>query len=96
MPKVNLLFATIAGVVALSFMAPSQLLATTDQSPEQRKLFIVGAKLWPVYCAQCHNARPGSSFSPAQWDTITMHMRTQSIMPAQDMRAIKEFLKEAR
>jgi len=25
-----------------------------------------------------------------------MHMRTQSIMPAQDMRAIKEFLKTAR
>ena len=71
-------------------------LATTAQSPEARKLFIEGAKLWPVYCAQCHNARPGSQFSPAQWDTITMHMRTQSIMPAKDMRAIKEFLKEAR
>ena len=70
--------------------------AETAQSPEQRKLFIKGAQLWPVYCAQCHNARPGSQFSPAQWDLITMHMRTQSIMPAQDMRAIKEFLKTAR
>jgi mono/diheme cytochrome c family protein len=68
----------------------------TEQTAEQRKLFIEGAKLWPVYCAQCHNARPGSQFSPSQWDTITMHMRTQSIMPAKDMRAIKEFLKEAR
>jgi mono/diheme cytochrome c family protein len=67
-----------------------------EQSPEQRKLFVEGATLWPVYCAQCHNARPGSQFSPSQWDTITMHMRTQSIMPAKDMRAIKEFLKEAR
>ena len=63
---------------------------------EQRKLFVEGATLWPVYCAQCHNARPGSQFSPSQWDTITMHMRTQSIMPAKDIRAIKEFLKEAR
>jgi mono/diheme cytochrome c family protein len=71
-------------------------LATTAQTPEQRQLFVEGAKLWPVYCAQCHNARPGSQFSPSQWDTITMHMRTQSIMPAKDMRAIKEFLKEAR
>jgi mono/diheme cytochrome c family protein len=67
-----------------------------EQTMEQRKLFVEGAKLWPVYCAQCHNARPGSQFSPAQWDTITMHMRTQSIMPAKNMRAIKEFLKEAR
>jgi mono/diheme cytochrome c family protein len=66
------------------------------QSLENRKLFVEGAKLWPVYCAQCHNARPGSQFSPAQWNTITMHMRTQSIMPAKDMRAIKEFLQEAR
>jgi hypothetical protein len=49
-----------------------------------------------VVCAQCHNARPGSPFSPAQWDTIAMHMRTQSIMPAKDMRAIKAFLEHAR
>jgi mono/diheme cytochrome c family protein len=67
-----------------------------EPTAEQRRLFIEGAKLWPVYCAQCHNARPGSQFSPTQWDAITMHMRTQSIMPAKDMRAIKEFLQQAR
>jgi mono/diheme cytochrome c family protein len=71
-------------------------IASEEQSTEQRQLFVTGAKLWPVYCAQCHNARPGSQFSPAQWDAITMHMRTQSNMPAKDMRAIKEFLKQAR
>jgi mono/diheme cytochrome c family protein len=70
--------------------------ASEEQTKEQRELFITGAKLWPVYCAQCHNARPGSQFSPAQWDAITMHMRTQSIMPAKDIRAITEFLKRAR
>lgn len=80
---------TIAFAIAATTFA-------TEQTPEQRRLFVDGAKLWPVYCAQCHNARPGSQFSPSQWDTITMHMRTQSIMPAKDMRAIKEFLKEAR
>jgi mono/diheme cytochrome c family protein len=67
-----------------------------QQSPEERRLFIEGAQLWPVYCAQCHNARPGSQFSPAQWESITMHMRTQSIMPTKNMRAIKEFLEHAR
>jgi len=70
--------------------------AAEQQSPEERRLFIEGAQLWPVYCAQCHNARPGSQFSPTQWDSITMHMRTQSIMPAKNMRAIKEFLEHAR
>ena len=67
-----------------------------EMTKEQRELFVTGAKLWPVYCAQCHNARPGAQFSPAQWDAITMHMRTQSIMPAKDMRAITEFLKRTR
>jgi len=60
---------------------------------ERRHLFREGAKLWPVYCAQCHNARPGSEFAPYQWDAIIMHMRTQANLPAQNARAILEFLK---
>jgi len=60
---------------------------------EKQKLFLEGARLWPVYCSQCHNARPGSQFSPAQWDVIMMHMRTQSNMPAKNANAIKEYLK---
>ena len=82
--------------MAMAVMRPFTGIAAEEQSKEQRQLFVTGAKLWPVYCAQCHNARPGSQFSPAQWDAITMHMRTQSEMPAKDMRAIKEFLKQAR
>jgi hypothetical protein len=67
--------------------------AAETQTPEQRRMLIEGAHLWSIYCNQCHNARPGSQFSPAQWDAITMHMKTLSNMPAKDMRAIKEFLK---
>jgi len=70
--------------------------SASEEQTKERELFVTGAKLWPVYCAQCHNARPGSQFSPAQWDAITMHMRTQSLMPAKDMRAITEFLRRAR
>lgn len=86
----------LVGIAALCLAGGQSVLAATTESPEQRQLFVLGAKLWPVYCAQCHNARPGSQFSPSQWDAITMHMRTQSIMPAKNLRAIKEFLKEAR
>jgi mono/diheme cytochrome c family protein len=82
--------------LAIAAMTPSITIASEEQSKEQRELYVTGAKLWPVYCAQCHNARPGSQFSPAQWDAITMHMRTQSIMPAKDIRAITEFLKRTR
>jgi mono/diheme cytochrome c family protein len=67
-----------------------------ESKAEKRTLFLDGARLWPVYCSQCHNARPGSEFSPAQWDAIMMHMRTQSNMPAKDARAIKEYLKGGR
>jgi mono/diheme cytochrome c family protein len=73
-----------------------QAFAVERQTPEEMQQFVEGAKLWPVYCAQCHNARPGSQFSPAQWNAITMHMRTLSNMPAKDMRSILAFLKEAR
>jgi mono/diheme cytochrome c family protein len=82
--------------LALAATRPSVGIASEEQSKEQRELYVTGAKLWPAYCAQCHNARPGSQFSPAQWDAITMHMRTQSIMPANDIRAITEFLKRTR
>jgi mono/diheme cytochrome c family protein len=82
--------------LAIAAITPSVSMAAEEQTKEQRELYVTGAKLWPVYCAQCHNARPGSQFSPAQWDAITMHMRTQSIMPAKDMRAITEFLKRTR
>jgi mono/diheme cytochrome c family protein len=83
-------------VTSLALATSIRVAAAEEQAPEQRQLFVEGARLWPVYCAQCHNARPGSQFSPAQWDAITMHMKTLSNMPAKDMRAIKEFLKEAR
>ncbi|HEY2108177.1 MAG TPA: hypothetical protein VGH29_20430 [Candidatus Binataceae bacterium] len=60
---------------------------------EQRRLFRTGAKLWPIYCSQCHNARPGSEFAPYQWNAILMHMRTQANLPARDARAVLEYLK---
>jgi len=63
---------------------------------EQRRLFREGAKLWPVYCSQCHNARPGSEFAPYQWDAIMMHMRTQANLPAKDAQAVLEYLKASR
>jgi mono/diheme cytochrome c family protein len=84
-------------IVFVGLLVPvTHALAGEEQTPEQRKLAIEGARLWPVYCAQCHNARPGSEFSPNQWDAILMHMKTQSNMPAKNIRAIKEFLKTAR
>jgi mono/diheme cytochrome c family protein len=92
----TLVIITTIVLVIWPIMSGLRVLAVEGQTPEEKQEFVEGAKLWPVYCAQCHNARPGSQFSPAQWDAITMHMRTLSNMPAKDMRSIKVFLKEAR
>jgi cytochrome c5 len=85
------IIAAFAALIAVSSSVPRAM--AQEQTPEQRRQLIEGAHLWSIYCNQCHNARPGSQFSPAQWDAITMHMKTLSNMPAKDMRAIKEFLK---
>jgi cytochrome c5 len=88
-----LLIATTMAAIAILPNTIARSAAAEEQTPEQRRMLIEGAHLWSIYCNQCHNARPGSQFSPAQWDAITMHMKTLSNMPAKDMRAIKEFLK---
>jgi hypothetical protein len=83
----------LLAIVLLALAAGKALAAEGEQ--QQRQLFKLGAKLWPVYCAQCHNARPGSEFSPVQWDVIMMHMRTQANLPASDARAMTEYLKRS-
>ena len=84
----------LLAIVLLALTAGMALAAESEQQ-QQRQLFKLGAKLWPVYCAQCHNARPGSEFSPVQWDVIMMHMRTQANLPANDARAMTEYLKRS-
>ncbi|HKD65533.1 MAG TPA: hypothetical protein VKB84_01745 [Candidatus Binataceae bacterium] len=86
---VILLLLVFLGMIALCQTGRAEEIS----KPEQRRLFRDGAKLWPVYCAQCHNARPGSEFAPYQWDAIMMHMRTQANLPARNARAVLEYLK---
>ena len=83
----------LLAIVLLALSAGTALAAESEQ--QQREMFKLGAKLWPVYCAQCHNARPGSEFSPAQWNVIMMHMRTQANLPANDAQALTEYLKRS-
>jgi mono/diheme cytochrome c family protein len=68
--------------------------AQENPSPaEQKRLFREGAKLWPIYCNTCHNARPGSEKAPYEWDQIIMHMRTLGNIPPDDAKAILLYLK---
>jgi hypothetical protein len=81
----------LAGIAFGSVLTPVS--AETMSKAERRRLFIKGAQLWPVYCNQCHNARPGSEKAPYEWDQIIMHMRTLGNIPADDQRALLEYLK---
>lgn len=90
---------TIAIVLAALAVVCVQRLALGAEDAaqaEHRQLVIKGAKLWPVYCNECHNARPGSEKAPYEWNAIMMHMRTLGNIPPGDSKAILEYLKSAR
>ena len=64
-----------------------------DEAPGRKALVRQGAREWSAYCGSCHNARPPSERSPAEWDTIMLHMRVRANLPARDAQALLEFLK---
>jgi mono/diheme cytochrome c family protein len=70
--------------------------AEQPSTKEKAALIAKGARLWPIYCNYCHNARPGGQFSPVQWDTIMLHMRVRANLPPEDAKAILEYLKTVR
>jgi hypothetical protein len=55
-----------------------------------------GEELWSNNCLRCHNIRPPTMYSDAQWDVIVHHMRLRANITGQEQRAIVEFLKSAK
>jgi len=86
------LIAILLAGVALGSVC-TRVSAGTLAKAERRRLILKGAKLWPIYCNQCHNARTPGEKAPYEWDQEIMHMRTLSGMPADDARALVEYLK---
>lgn len=80
------LFAILGGTLAL---APPAF----GEEADARALFREGSRLWPQTCGTCHRARPGGEHSPAEWDTVMMHMRVVANLPDSHARAILAFLK---
>ena len=52
-----------------------------------------GAELWAQNCVRCHNIRSPSSYSPAQWGVVMMHMRVRANLTPEEHKKILEFLK---
>jgi hypothetical protein len=55
-----------------------------------------GEELWSNNCLRCHNIRPSTMYSNAQWDVIVHHMRIRANITGQEQRAIVEFLKSSK
>jgi nitrate/TMAO reductase-like tetraheme cytochrome c subunit len=55
-----------------------------------------GQELWSNNCLRCHNIRPPTMYSNAQWDVIVHHMRIRANITGQEQRAIVEFLKSSK
>ena len=51
-----------------------------------------GTRLWSQNCARCHNSRPSSDYSNAQWEVAMLHMRIRANLTAQEHKSILEFL----
>ncbi len=87
---------TITAIVLAALLVGSMggfALAQPMSAAEHQRLFIKGAQLWPLYCNTCHNARPGSEKAPYEWNAIILHMRMLGNIPADDQRALVEYLK---
>lgn len=54
-----------------------------------------GEELWSNNCLRCHNIRPPTMYSNAQWDVIVHHMRLRANVTGAEQRAIVEFLKSS-
>ena len=83
----------ILGLALASGLMAKPGAAQTPDDAGRKALVRQGARLWSPYCGTCHNARPAGERSPAEWDTIMMHMRVRGNLPAEDARALLEFLK---
>ena len=50
-------------------------------------------KMWAQQCGQCHNLRPPSEYSDAQWAVVVFHMRVRVPLTGEEQQKILEFLK---
>ena len=86
---VALAAASIGAFLLLGRPAPT----VAAEEGDQKALVRQGAREWSAYCSSCHNARPQSERSPAEWDTIMLHMRSRASLTGEDAIAITKYLR---
>jgi hypothetical protein len=82
------------------FAGPKAGRKTTAESSgavsRESSMELSGEELWSNNCLRCHNIRPPTMYSNAQWDVIVHHMRVRANITGQEQRAIVEFLKSSK
>jgi nitrate/TMAO reductase-like tetraheme cytochrome c subunit len=90
----------ICGCASWDMFAGPKTDQTTTQSDttvsSDSYMGLSGEELWSNNCLRCHNIRPPTMYSEAQWDVIVHHMRLRGNITGQEQRAIVEFLKSAK
>lgn len=86
---------------AQSTPAPTQSAPAAKQpGPQPKKVEkkppkkLSGAELYALHCNRCHPERYAPERTAEQWKTILLHMRTRANLPAEQARAILQFLQE--
>lgn len=69
--------------------------APKNQGVAAASTSVGGAQLWGERCGFCHNVRSPTSYSDAQWEVATLHMRVRANLTGNEQRKILEFLKSA-
>ncbi len=62
--------------------------ATASAEPEAN-----GSRLWAQNCIRCHNSKPSTTYSDAQWEVAMLHMRIRANLTGREEKQILAFLK---
>jgi len=65
-----------------------------QKKEEKKPKKLTGAELYAVHCNRCHPERYAPERTAAQWKTILTHMRVRANLPAEQAKAIMQFLQE--
>ncbi|SRR5258707_2698057 len=99
MVAVALVLCAVIGLLGGGCATPSTKESASGTTQAQAKLTDIhsksGAQLWGERCGFCHNVRSPTSFSDAQWEVATLHMRVRANLTGEERRKILEFLKSA-
>lgn len=74
--------------------APKQSAPQPKNAEKKRPKKLTGAELYALHCNRCHPERYAPERTAEQWKTILLHMRTRANLPAEQARAILQFLQE--